>query len=543
MVKLINMLKLGYFPKELPPPFTTGEFGTLFENQPGLITQLANSSEQSHLARHSLFRAGNLRRLLSVPNPSPFLRLSKCLEDHWEDVESQCARSPFSLSTPGIGSSNRAIVPVVPFNKQPIYQANLRAKSRFILKTDIANFYPSIYTHSIPWALHTKAKAKRNHGPSLWGNQLDKLVRDGQHGQSIGIPIGTDTSLAIAEMLLSSVDEEFYNRMDMKGLRTNGFRSYDDYELGFTTRADAETAITILQSALSEYELQLNPSKTTIIELPIPIEPAWVSELRTFRIQDAAQTWDLRRYFDRAFELSRLFRDTEVLKYAVQRLRSVYITEYNWPLCESLLLQCGMVETSALPVVIDHLHFYRDEGYKLRLDELKEVFHILLNSYAPLGHGSEVAWLLWGCLLFGLRVEKSAANAVADMEDPFAALLLLHTQDSGLIKGKFRLRNWRTASKSEGLRESQWLLSYEANIKGWISSKTDYVSNDNWFHILKKNDVYFYDTTTVKSHAPSERHMPGEGFSGGFFGGGGYPGDFDTSLEGEEDGEEVQFDL
>ena len=27
---------------------------------------------------------------------------------------------------------------------------------KYILKTDIKNFYPSIYTHSIAWALHTK---------------------------------------------------------------------------------------------------------------------------------------------------------------------------------------------------------------------------------------------------------------------------------------------------------------------------------------------------------------------------------------------------
>ncbi|QDJ13845.1 hypothetical protein CEP45_08410 [Mergibacter septicus] len=32
---------------------------------------------------------------------------------------------------------------------------------RYLFTTDIANFYPSIYTHSIPWAIYTKEKAKK----------------------------------------------------------------------------------------------------------------------------------------------------------------------------------------------------------------------------------------------------------------------------------------------------------------------------------------------------------------------------------------------
>ncbi|QDJ13847.1 hypothetical protein CEP45_08420 [Mergibacter septicus] len=33
---------------------------------------------------------------------------------------------------------------------------------RYLFTTDIANFYPSIYTHSIPWAIYTKEKAKNS---------------------------------------------------------------------------------------------------------------------------------------------------------------------------------------------------------------------------------------------------------------------------------------------------------------------------------------------------------------------------------------------
>ena len=429
----------------------------------------------------------------------------------------QCRRSPLSLSTPRISSEDRAVLPRVPFNEQPTRQAGLRAKARFILRTDITNFYPSVYTHSIPWALHTKAKAKVKRGPkSLLGNALDKLVREAQHGQTIGLPIGPDTSFVIAEMILSSIDEEVCTRMEDVGLSPNGYRTYDDYELGFATRADAETAASILQKVLSEYELQLNPSKTDIIQLPIPIEPAWVSELRTFRFEGLRQTWNLRRYFDRAFELSRLNGDSEVLKYAIRRLRSVDITEDDWEYFQDVLLQCAMVESSALPVVIDNLHFYKDEDFPINVRRIGDVLNIMLSSHAQLGHGSEVAWALWGCLLFDIKIKAGAARAVTEMEDAFAALLLLDAQNSGLIRGKIDSQNWQTAMTKDGLRSSQWILSYEANIKGWLTSKNDFVSNDMHFSILKQRNVSFYDADKVTSHVPSEHFQPQWGWAAGW---------------------------
>ena len=508
MLKLVELLKRGYFPKELPPPFATEAFGSLVERKPHLIPYLCEGPRESHLAKHSLFRAGSLRRILSIPNPISFLRLSKWFEENWATVESECSRSSISLSSPQTSLNGRAVLPTVSFPEQPLHQANLRARSRYILKTDIANFYPSIYTHSIAWALHTKSFAKSNRNTPLLGNELDRMVRDGQRGQSVGIPIGPDTSFVIAEMLLSAVDEEFCTTMAGNGLKPNGYRSYDDFEFGFVTRADADTAISILQKVLSEYELQLNPSKTSVIELPSPLEASWVSELRAFEVNGKSES-SLRRYFDRAFEFSKQNSNSEVLKYAIRKLESVDVPKRHWQLCESLLLQCGMVETSSLPDVIDHLHLYQKKGYALNSQRIAEVTNILIASHAPLGHGSEVAWLLWGCLLFGLQIEDGAASAVTSMDDPFAALLLLHARDLGLTRSALNLVNWQPNLTGDGLRESQWLIAYEAKTRGWISSSQDYISNDRPFYILERNGIHFYNANEVTSHEPSlRRNLP-----------------------------------
>src|SRR5207248_321442 len=97
--------------------------------------------------------------------------------------------------------------------------------------------YPSLYTHAIPWALHTKPVAKANKGKTD-GDKIDKAVRDCSSGQTIGIPIGPDTSFVVAEIVLTAVDAAIRTKLPL----FRGFRYLDDYEAAFVSRAEAEEA-------------------------------------------------------------------------------------------------------------------------------------------------------------------------------------------------------------------------------------------------------------------------------------------------------------
>ena len=57
------------------------------------------------------------------------------------------------------------------------------------IKTDIANCYPSVYTHAIDWALIVKTKAKSNHEGIRIGSMIDKTLQDMNEGQTNGIPM------------------------------------------------------------------------------------------------------------------------------------------------------------------------------------------------------------------------------------------------------------------------------------------------------------------------------------------------------------------
>ena len=289
-------------------------------------------------------------------------------------------KSRLSLSTPTVQTTGRAVVAKSSPDEHPERRADVRAVSRYILKTDVTDFYPSIYTHSIPWALHGKAVAKSNRKMTLLGNRLDAVTRNAQDGQTIGIPIGPDTSLTLSEIILARADQDLLQNQDLQG-----FRYVDDYEFGASTFSEAEQLLSELAAVLSKYELQLNPRKTRILELPEPIDNLWVSELRScrFRSSNRSQGYDIVHYFNRAFELAKAHSDEPVLKYAISRMRSVVIQEKNWPLFQRLLFQSAMSEPGTLSGVIDHLKLYQEQSYSVETDLLQQVLCSLITRHAP----------------------------------------------------------------------------------------------------------------------------------------------------------------
>ena len=520
MLSAIDLVERGYFPRELPPPFSTASFSAALSANATSIPQSTTTTRSAH---HSVLRSNALRRQLSVPNPAPYYKLAKCLEDSWPELINHCVNSAISLSIPSLSNQERAVVPANQFADLPHHSTAIRATSRFLLRTDINNYYPSIYTHSFSWALHTKAYAKqRRNDSSLLGNKLDRLVRDTQDAQTIGIPVSPDSSFILSEILLCSVDKRFCQELEASGIPVNGYRYVDDFEFGFLTRSDAEKAISKLEMILSEYELRLNASKTSIVDLPIPVEAPWASELRMFSISTQGQIWQLRRYFDRVFELRSAHPGEAIMSYAIGRLRSIDITENAWDLAQHSLLHCALVEPSSLPQVVNQLHYYLDYGYNLDEAKLSQVFNWLIAEHAPLGHGSEVCWSLWGCLLFKLHIQEYAAKALQESDDPFVALLTLHALHSSQLAGGIDFTNWAQTMAPDGLNDTQWLLAYEAHVKQWLTSGDGgtFISSSPWFEFMRDNDVQFYDVNKVASHKPGLHYSPSVGVA---LGGSYYP--------------------
>lgn len=505
-----EILARGYLPRELPPPFTSQSFATVVQaygqNLPA--TFACNPGIQGNFhslpAIHNLARAGTLRRKLSIPNPINYFQLADLICGNWQTLLQHVTASSFSLTTPqATPGKQRAIEPVKDFGYLPIARSLCRASARYVLQTDIGNYYPSIYTHVIPWALHTKLVAKQNqHNFGYLGNVIDLIIRNSQDRQTLGIHIGPDCSLLVSEIILSTVDVKLVHA----GI-TNGFRYLDDYEFCFISYSDAEQALANLQGELSEYELALNPRKTLILELPVPLEHPWASQLRNFRIRNSSsgQQFDLIGYFTQAYELSKHYPDEHVLSFALGRMRRSAVVTSNWPLYESILLHIGSVEPGALPIVVDELFRYMQAGYQVGVPGVGDVLHEIIRRHVRVNHGSEVGRAIWGCLLFKISLDDKTADLVASMEDSVVALLALDAKSKGLISNNVNFAQWASMMTTQSLREENWLLSYEANVKGWLPSLGghDHVAADPNFCFLKQNGVSFYDDKLSIRYQPS----------------------------------------
>lgn len=183
MATLVDLLERGFFPKELPPPFSTSSFAQIVHtNLASLPNSFLSGTKAGRISTHNLARVSTLRRALGIPNPIHYFRLCKEISDNWTALEAHCRQSPVSLSKPIVDPNRRrALTPEKSFESLRRHRASLRARSRYILRTDLSRFYHSVYTHAIPWALHGKALAKnRRRDLTLLGNRLDKLISEGQ---------------------------------------------------------------------------------------------------------------------------------------------------------------------------------------------------------------------------------------------------------------------------------------------------------------------------------------------------------------------------
>lgn len=498
-LQLSDLLSKGYFPKELPPPFSTTSYSLALSGPLAAPPAAAFSSAPkfSPPCVHNLVRTGGLRRNLAIPNPKHFFRLAQHVVANWENFTRHTSISPFSLTKPVDNGPDRAISPEYDLSERAGFRAKFRSTHRFLLKADISRFFPSIYTHSIPWAIMGKSVAKTalanrtlNH---TWQDKTDVLSRSIFNNQTIGIPIGPDTSRLIAEVILSRIDIE----LARKFRKLKGIRYVDDYEFAFSTRSEAEEVLSYLQHLLNDFELALNGNKTEIIDLPDFLDPPWTSMIRMFVFRDAGvagQRNDLTAYFDMVFDCFKKYPEEGLLKYAIARLRSVNIKRKNWPLFESLLNHCVLIEPACIPQVCDEITHYQAKTFPIRKRLWSDNLNRIVSERAPLGQSSEAAWAMWLMKLLSVKLLTKSARAVGDAEDSVMGLMALGLSSLGLATPA-HLAGLSRFSAATGLFENQWLLCYQGDLMGWLGprSRRANLHGDPAFAYLEEQNVSFFD--------------------------------------------------
>ncbi|AUH63105.1 RNA-directed DNA polymerase [Paracoccus zhejiangensis] len=184
-----------------------------------------------------------------------------------------------------------------------------------LLKTDVSNCYGSLYTHSIPWALHgyKAAKATQN-DKELFGNKIDFHIRNSRYGQTNGITQGSVLMDIIAELVLAYVDHLITeNLTGEKNFHILRYR--DDYSIFTLNDQRASEIVRVISDCLRKVGMQLGAAKTSvstnIIEGAIKPEKLAGMQLENM---DITQAKTIQKQLLRLHSFARLYPNTGSIK-------------------------------------------------------------------------------------------------------------------------------------------------------------------------------------------------------------------------------------
>lgn len=494
-----KLLRRGYLPTELPPPFTSESFAASAVKFAGKWAASDIRKFWTTPESFSIPRYGEARRKLALVNPVNQLHVSQLIADNWKHIRARLSRSKISEFKPEFSTSSggRAITGV-DFDGVARRRARLLSTYGRYVKTDITRFYPSIYTHSIAWALLGKSYVKANHHSSgfkgHFANHLDRAVGSGQEGQTIGIPIGPDTSRIIAELIAVEVEE--IAKSHISNFTDRGVRYVDDILIGLDETETSAAVLSGLSLALYEYQLELNADKTGTFGFGCPHTPEWIHFVRTFNLTARAtqQRDDLDSFFEHAIYLSDQNKRENVLLFAIKRSASFDLQPGNVEHLVRWMLYCARRSATCLSFCAEHLAAAHG-AVTLPDAEIHAYIVQQIPIKAAAGHTNELAWLLFWAREINLTVSATVMANVVVLRSSVVALISLDLWHRGLISGTLDFSFWQSFSTDKGLKSEMWLVAYEASRKGWWlkPQNTDFITKHMFFADLWTANVEFYD--------------------------------------------------
>jgi hypothetical protein len=147
----------------------------------------------------------------------------------------------------------------------------LEKKFSLMCHLDVTKCFPSLYTHSISWAVRGKTRTKKG----LVGKQppkktfdaaFDELLQGLNYRETHGIPIGPELCRIFAEVILQKVDACVIERVAEDELRLGEqywyYRYIDDYYLFYNEEATRTSFVRALSQELEVFKLYLNDDKS-----------------------------------------------------------------------------------------------------------------------------------------------------------------------------------------------------------------------------------------------------------------------------------------
>lgn len=465
-----GLLAYGFFAEKLPPIFTSVSFFNY------CVSQTVHFQDQWHdYISFRAMRNNSIPRQMGIPTPISYHNLCKTLQDNWSNLKqhfhTQLDNQSYRLSRIHIRKKygQKRIFDMnyknwyVDGNPDADLLIHEKGVSRYLVKADISNCFPSIYTHSLSWALVGKDTAKSTIYDNIWYNDIDKACQLSKYGETHGLHIGPHASNLLSEIILTVVDKRLY----YKGYRYS--RNIDDYDCFVISREQADCFLRDLEKELREFDLSLNHKKTRIIELPIGQEKDWkhrLSTLPTFGKSGLIEYPQVNTYVDTALELAKEFDDYAVINYSIKKLAGMQLSDNAKILASKRYIHMAVLH----PYLLHLMEEYIFTPFNVSTDEIKRLADTIYIEAKKTNNYESMCYAIYFALRYDFYLEELDTDYIIDQKDCVCLVL------SWLYYLKANHWNRRATQVKIYIREANalketdlgryWLFCYEALTHG-----------------------------------------------------------------------------
>lgn len=503
--RLKRLVSHGYFAPELPSCFVADDLAkyrkSILAGIDALpLTRRGDPNHHTFLSEPAYFffpRFGREDRRHGVPNPIAHLLLSRVLADNYVALRRYARRSKLTLTPPVFDWSGSRALMRPSIDLRDNFRVNLSSRREEYVVADVRAFFHSIYTHAIPWAIHGKAFAKQNRSSSHLGNLIDLLCRNAQDGQTLGLPVGPDTSRLIAELVTSAIDLHLQSRLRIEG--HDASRYIDDYTLSSPDGASGEELLATLRQSAAMFELELNGEKSAIYPTSHRQNTGWQQEARAHLprvslLGGRVETSALQHFLYLLGRMCPAHPDINVEKFGLQHARSALVNANDWTSLQFSLINAYRRNPSLISLLVEVCLLRQAAHADVQVDILKEFIEHRIPVLARGNRTGEIIWLLFLAIRLRLTISARRLSALFSLENAPIALLVVYLDARGHVHGNVDRTLWDRSLTSVGLRSPMWLYAYEAVTQGLLPGVSDgFIVQDSYFSLLRARHVQFLD--------------------------------------------------
>ena len=508
-----GLVGYGLFAEKIPP-FLTSENFLDFCNNPPIRFDFKN--KPTRYITYESIRNINIPRILSIPHPISYRNQCQALKENWSELQQyfkeKTEDNTHKISRIHIRKIDNSLkvfetcyqdMDDIDLNDYPSLIVNhlfemshknfctddypepkLMIGKKYIVRADISNCFPSIYSHAISWALVGKEEAKSNSKDyTKWYNKIDESTRNIKEAETHGILIGSHSSNLVSEIILVSIDEVLSKKYSY-------IRNIDDYECYVETHDKAEEFLIDLSLELKKYNLVLNHKKTEILELPLASTAHWIRKLNTFIFSsdEKLKLSETRAFLDIALDLMKENKENSaILNYAIKVLSSKSMTNNAKEYFVNTIHHLVLIYPYLIPLLDDKIFII----FNIKESQIEQISKNIFTMAKEKRLYEAMSYAVFFSIKYNFKIADDLFDIIDKNRDTIL-MLLAYLHDKKFLNASKNFNRTTIGKKYKKLASSleddideYWLFIYEVLTVGLLK--------DEWKSIKQKNISFIQD--------------------------------------------------